>query len=80
MTSSHKRHHPLWSLLVGLAILACSGVVGCQVHTGGQTLPSPEYYSDDVQLYAPGAEFKLANEAAAMKAHRSEPAAETPKR
>ena len=30
-------------------------------------LPSPYYLTDDVQYYAPGSEFKLANEAAAMK-------------
>lgn len=34
---------------------------------GGQTLPSPFYLSDDVQYYAPGPGFKLANEAAAMR-------------
>ena len=33
----------------------------------GQTLPSPWYLTDDVQYYAPGPEFKLAREAAAMK-------------
>ena len=40
---------------------------GCQVEMGGQTLPSPFYLSDDVQYYAPGPEFKLAREAAALK-------------
>ena len=33
----------------------------------GQTLPSPWYLTDDVQYYAPGPEFKLAREAAALK-------------
>jgi hypothetical protein len=33
----------------------------------GQTLPSGYYLSDDVQYYAPGPEFKLAREAAALK-------------
>ena len=33
----------------------------------GQTLPSPYYLTDDVQYYAPGPEFKLAREAAALK-------------
>lgn len=33
----------------------------------GQTLPSPYYLDDDVQFYAPGPEFKLAREAAALK-------------
>jgi hypothetical protein len=40
---------------------------GCQVEMAGQTLPSPYYLSDDVQYYAPGPEFKLAREAAAMQ-------------
>jgi len=38
----------------------------CQVDIGGQTLPSPYWFSDDVQYFAPGPEFKLAREAAAM--------------
>ncbi len=42
-------------------------LTGCQVEMGGQTLPSPYYLTDDVQYYAPGPEFKLAREAAAMK-------------
>jgi len=33
----------------------------------GQTLPSAYYLTDDVQYYAPGPEFKLAREAAALK-------------
>jgi hypothetical protein len=33
----------------------------------GQTLPSPWYLTDDVQYYAPGPEFKLAREAAAIQ-------------
>ena len=33
----------------------------------GVTLPSPYYLSDDIQYYAPGPEFKLAREAAAMQ-------------
>jgi len=42
-------------------------LTGCQVEMGGVTLPSPYYLSDDVQYYAPGPEFKLAREAAAMQ-------------
>jgi hypothetical protein len=41
--------------------------VGCQVEYAGQTLPSPYYLTDDVQYYAPGPEFKLAREAAAIQ-------------
>jgi hypothetical protein len=40
---------------------------GCQVDVGGQTLPSPYYMKDDVQYFAPGPEFKLSREAAALQ-------------
>ena len=50
-----------------LALLLCCGATGCQIEAGGQILPSPWYLTDDVQYFAPGPEFKLANEAAAMK-------------
>ena len=62
----------LRSVLVGLGLVAAVGATGCQVDVGGQTLPSPYYMSDDVQYFAPGAEFKLAREAAAMKAASQE--------
>jgi hypothetical protein len=42
-------------------------LAGCQVEVAGVTLPSPYYLSDDVQYYAPGPEFKLAREAAAIQ-------------
>ena len=58
-----------------LRLLACGGFLaasllatGCQVSMTGQTLPSPNYLTDDVQYFAPGPSFKLAREAAAMKA------------
>jgi hypothetical protein len=50
----------------GLLLLACVASTGCQIDVAGQTLPSPYHLSDDVQYYAPGPEFKLANEAAAL--------------
>jgi hypothetical protein len=54
-----------------LALLAIWPVAllltGCQVEMGGMTLPSPYYLTDDVQYYAPGSEFKLAREAAAIQ-------------
>jgi hypothetical protein len=56
--------------LIGLTVAALS--TGCQVHTGGQTLPSPWYHTDDVQYFPPGPEFKLTREAAAMKAYKAE--------
>ncbi len=53
---------PVTALLLG-----CVGLTGCQMDIAGQTLPSPTYLSDDVQYYAPGPEFKLAREAAALQ-------------
>jgi len=56
---------------IGLALLAlCS--TGCQGVYNGQTLPSPRYIYDDIQYFAPGPEFKLSREAAAMKAYRAD--------
>ena len=69
MSSSKKC---MSSLLVGLVLLGSVGLTGCQVSTGGQTLPSPTYLSDDVQYYPPGSEFKLSKEAAAMKAQKQD--------
>ncbi len=51
----------------GLMLLASIAATGCQMDIAGQTLPSAYYLSDDVQYYAPGPEFKLAREAAALK-------------
>ncbi len=58
-----------WSrvLMLGVGLTTLCGT-GCQVHVGGQTLPSPYYLKDDVQYFAPGQENKLSVEAAAMKA------------
>ena len=53
--------------LLGLASLALAGITGCQVDIGGQVLPSPHYMHDDVQYFAPGPEFPLEREAAALK-------------
>ncbi|MBS0209240.1 MAG: hypothetical protein JSS27_09820 [Planctomycetes bacterium] len=56
-----------WPLgLAALVLLASS--VGCQSDFNGQTLPSAWWQTDDVQYFPPGAEFKLAREAAAMQA------------
>ncbi len=62
--------------LCGLGMLAALGMTGCQVDVAGQTLPSPHYIQDDVQYFAPGSEFKLSKEAAAMKAYAAERALE----
>ena len=59
-------------LFVGSAILGsvlCT--TGCQVDVAGQTLPSPYYLYDDIQIYPHGSEFKLQNEADAMKAYKA---------
>ena len=65
--------HQGWikALLCGVGLSAVS-VTGCQVHLGGQTLPSPYYLEDDVQYFAPGPEFNLPREAAAMKAAKAD--------
>lgn len=57
-------------LAAGLLALACPALTGCQVDVAGQSLPSPYYLTDDVQYYAPGPEFKLSREAAALKAQK----------
>lgn len=56
------------------SLLAMGSLVstGCQLDVAGQTLPSPYYLQDDVQYFPAGPEFKLSNEAAAMKAYRAE--------
>lgn len=51
----------------GLMMLASISATGCQMHIAGQTLPSGYWLQDDVQYFAPGPEFKLAREAAALK-------------
>jgi hypothetical protein len=55
-------------LLAVVSLPMVTAFTGCQVEIAGQTLPSPYYLTDDFQYYAPGPEFKLAREAAAMQA------------
>lgn len=57
-------------------VLLGAAAVGCTVNTGGQTLPSGYYLQDDVQYFAPGPEFPLANEAAAQQVRQAEAAAQ----
>lgn len=66
MNVSNLRRGSRRLLAVPLALAGLSSLSGCQVDIAGQTLPSPYYLTDDVQYYAPGPEFKLANEAAAL--------------
>jgi hypothetical protein len=54
------------ALLLASATMACTG---CQVDVGGQTLPSAYYINDDVQYFPAGPEFKLSNEAEAMRSY-----------
>ena len=74
MNGSNKRILPFRSMLVGLGLVAASALTGCQVQVGGQTLPSAYYMTDDIQYYAPGPEFKLSNEAAALQAAKADQA------
>lgn len=62
-----KRKTPSCRGLIAVAMLSMA-LTGCQVNVGGQTLPSPYYLWDDIQYFAPGNEFQLENEAAAMQA------------
>ena len=61
-----------WAVLCGLVVLMSLAATGCQMDIAGQTLPSAYYLQDDVQYYAPGPEFKLAREAAALKEQAAE--------
>ena len=57
------------TFVAGLCLVSATG---CQVSLNGQTLPSPYYLQDDVQYFPSGPEFKLPNEAAALKAAKAE--------
>lgn len=67
-----KKRRPLRCIFWGLALCGCLGAVGCQSDFAGQTLPNPWYMTDDVQYFAPGSEFILAKEGAAMKTQAAE--------
>jgi hypothetical protein len=74
MTAPRRRPKHLRWALAAVSLAGLAGSTGCQVDVGGQTLPSGYYLQDDVQYYAPGPEFKLAREAAALEARRREEA------
>ena len=80
MKGSSNQRHLLRTLLFGLGVSAGLGLTGCQVETGGQTLPSPYYMHDDVQYFPPGPEFQLSREAAAMKAYNQDQAQQATRR
>jgi hypothetical protein len=65
-------NHKFSQAVLGMAILASMALTGCQGVYSGQVLPSPWYRQDDVQYFAPGPEFKLAREAAAMEEARAQ--------
>lgn len=67
MHTSKSKRRASWKVAAAAMWPAVVLLSGCQVEMAGQTLPSAYYLSDDVQYYAPGPEFKLAREAAAMK-------------
>lgn len=66
-----QKRNCIRALVCGVGLAALS-MTGCQAHVGGQTLPSPWYLKDDVQYFAPGSEFKLPREAAALKAYKAD--------
>jgi hypothetical protein len=72
MILSDKGRRQATAFFGGFLMLMSLAVTGCQIDVGGQTLPSGFYLSDDVQYYAPGPEFKLAREAAALKEQSAE--------
>lgn len=64
-------------LLGGMILMAASlASTGCQVDVAGQTLPSPYWLEDDVQYFAPGPEFKLSREAAALAEQKADQASQ----
>lgn len=56
---------PLYKMFLCFSVLVMliAGSVGCQVHVGGQTLPSGHYLQDDVQYHSAGSKNTLQNEA-----------------
>jgi hypothetical protein len=59
-------------ILCGAMLLSAAATTGCQVSVAGQTLPSGFYFLDDIQYFRKGPEFKLAREAAALKAAKAD--------
>lgn len=56
--------------LASVMILGAFALTGCQSSIGGQTLPSAHYLRDDIQYFPKGPEFKLQNEANALRTQR----------
>jgi hypothetical protein len=62
--------------LLFAALLASSGLYGCQANIGGQTLPSAYYLRDDVQFFPAGPEFLLPETVRAMEEYKANQAAQ----
>ena len=63
-----------WKKVFGISavVFGVATLTGCQIDVAGQSLPSPYYEYDDIQIYTKGPEFKLQNEADAMQAYKAE--------
>ncbi|WP_169976847.1 hypothetical protein [Tautonia rosea] len=60
----HAGRRAIWA---GIAAFGLFGAVGCQVEYAGMTLPTGKYLFDDVQYFAKGPDFPLANTQAATQ-------------
>ena len=69
-----KQKHPWLRSLVGGCLLFSALAVcsGCQSSIAGVTLPSPNYFQDDIQYFAEGPRFKLSRENDALKQAKAE--------
>ncbi len=63
--------HHTTRLVAAAAVVGLGMFTGCTGEYAGMTLPSPYYNTDDPQYYAPGPEFKLSREAAAMEEQKA---------
>ncbi|WP_406697651.1 hypothetical protein V5E97_02180 [Singulisphaera sp. Ch08] len=69
-TGSSRRNGPRYAAWAALALGWLLPSVGCQVEYAGMTLPSGKYMHDDVQYFAPGPNFPMANSQAAAQRAR----------
>ena len=73
---TENKQRLLRSLLCAVGFWVALAVTGCQTEIGGQMHPSSNYMQDDLQYHAPGPEFLLSKEAAAMKEFEAQRAQE----
>ncbi|SIO44419.1 hypothetical protein SAMN05444166_4775 [Singulisphaera sp. GP187] len=69
-TGSSRRNRQRYVAWAALALGWLLPSVGCQVEYAGMTLPSGKYMHDDVQYFAPGPDFPMANSQAAAQRAR----------